>query len=148
MAVIRGAVNGSDWQSDDQAHFLINNDAIFNYVRSPFPPFPPFPDAMTDALQQLTWRPWGSDNGGHPCVAGWCPARSIATVDTYTSGIAVTGCKREMRAYFITNGGTLGEAVAVDWGDTENANYSINPPYWGVWWYAGNLDILRGLVSR
>ena len=143
MAAIRGAVNGSDWQSDDQAHFLINNDAIFNYVRSPSPLFL----SLSVTLQQLTWRPWGKDNGGHSCNANWCPARSIAAVDTYTSGIAVTGCKREMRAYFITSDGALGEAVAVDWGDADDkkTDYSISPPYWGVWWYAGNLDILSGL---
>ncbi|KAK0627440.1 hypothetical protein B0T14DRAFT_552396 [Immersiella caudata] len=126
MAVFRGAVNGSDWHSDDQAHFFINNDAIFNYI---------------------TWRPWSRDNGGNSCGNDWCQPRSIANVDAWQSGIAVTGCKREMRAYFVSGDGNLGEATAVDWGDVidHKDNYSINPPYWGVWWYAGNLDILSGL---
>jgi len=55
MAVFRGVVNGIDWQDDEQARFFINNDAIFNDVRHPFPSLSP----MTNTLELLTWRPWG-----------------------------------------------------------------------------------------
>ncbi|KAK4451978.1 fungal fucose-specific lectin-domain-containing protein [Podospora aff. communis PSN243] len=99
------------------AHFFANNDQIYNY---------------------LTWS-W-YDSG--PACSGWCPPRITGWVKKYDAAIAVTGCNRQMRSYFITNEGKLGEAQGVDWGENPNMAPGGGSPYWGTWWWAGNTNVL------